>query len=509
MAARDGVLLTGATGVLGTYLLRDLLLSGRRTAVLVRDLPGRSAPDRLAEQTDFWREALGRALPQPRVLSGELTATGLGLSLADLRWLVRHCHSVLHAAASLSFRATEDGEPWRTNVEGTAALMGLCRRLGIARIHHVSTAFVCGRRTGLIRETDIDCGQDFHNPYEESKLHAEQMLCRAKHLRATVYRPAVIVGDSQTGRTGGYSGLYRVLHVGARLLQPAPGRDAPVLRLPLTGSEPCNLVPVDWVSRAIVELLSRPRWHGRTFHLTSPMPATAGLVCRTAAEVLQLDGIRLCGPAGVPAPSRLEELFWQGVQEYWPYLGEHPTFDCANTRRALPHLPAPVMDRDLFARLVRFAVADGWGRRDRQVATGPVRDCADYIERVFPAQARRSQLARTVGLDVAINLDVRGEGGGQWSCEWRKGELQSVLRGLCDRAIATYRMDASTFEDIVTGRIAPQHAFFEQRLSVTGDVETALKLAVLFGHFLQEAPAPWHARTEATDACPPTRPLRR
>src|ERR1019366_10671927 len=141
MPVRRVVLLTGATGFLGRYLLRDLLLSGQRVAVLVRDSRGGRAENRIKELLDFWGESLGRRLPCPVILQGDLSHAGLGLSHSDRNWLGRHCEAVLHAAANLSFRSTPDGEPWKTNINGTQALLRLVTDLNIPRWHHVSTAF--------------------------------------------------------------------------------------------------------------------------------------------------------------------------------------------------------------------------------------------------------------------------------------------------------------------------------------------------------------------------------
>src|SRR5476651_1567533 len=100
------VLLTEATGFLGRYLLRDLLLSGQRVAVLVRDSRAGRAENRIKELLNFWSESLGRSLPCPVVLNGDLAHADLGLPLADRYWLGRNCAAVLHAAANLSFRTT-------------------------------------------------------------------------------------------------------------------------------------------------------------------------------------------------------------------------------------------------------------------------------------------------------------------------------------------------------------------------------------------------------------------
>ena len=217
MPAQRCVLLTGATGLLGQYLLHDLLLKGYAVAVLVRDTRKERAADRISQIVAFWSERLQRRLPTPTVLNGDLGQAALGLTAADRRWLGRHCRAVIHSAANLSFRKTPDGEPWRTNVDGTKSLLALCREAGLLEWHQVSTAFVCGRRSGIIAEEDRDDSQGFHTPYEESKCQAEELVARPLGSRATIYRPAIIVGDSRTGHTSSFNGLYRFLQLAVRL----------------------------------------------------------------------------------------------------------------------------------------------------------------------------------------------------------------------------------------------------------------------------------------------------
>lgn len=269
------------------------------------------------------------------------------------------------------------------------------------------------------------------------------------------------------------------------------------MRLPVTGAELCNLVPVDWVCRAIVELLGRADWHGRPFHLVARAPIAGRLLHEVAATELRLEGVELAGAGAVEHLSRLEEYVQQGLREYWPYLGGCPAFDCTNTATALPHLPPPPVDRAMLQRLVRFGLARRWGRGGSR-PTSAESHCRRYVEQVFPRQARASRLARAVGLDLLVALDVRGPGGGQWSCRWTAGEFTYLRRGLEDRAVVTYRTDPATFDAVVQGQRTPQEAFFEQRIAIAGDLETALKLAVLFGEFLRENASP--QPTEAMDA---------
>jgi nucleoside-diphosphate-sugar epimerase len=509
MSDSGTILLTGATGFLGRYLLRELLTSGRRVAVLARDARSTPAAERVRELTSTWADELGARLPGPIVLTGDVRDPGLGLQAAERAWLARHCRAVLHAAADVALRRAPGSDPWATNVEGTEHVLALCSAVGIPEVHHVSTAFVCGDRPGPVGEDELGCGQGFHNDYEASKFQAERRVRAARGIRATVYRPSVIVGDSRTGFTTSYHGFYRFLELAARLASPpstpaasAEGWRSLPLRLPFTGDEPHNLVPVDWVARAVVRIVGRPGSHGRTYHLVATTPVRVREVKDVAGELLRIDGARW-GPGGVPGDrSPLEELFLGQLREYWPYLGGDPAFDCRNTRAALPDLPAPRLDRDVLARLIRFAVADRWGRaRARKPGPRGLIDCRRYVEEFFPEAVPRSSLAR-LPIAVTVGLHVHGAGGGRWWFRCGGGRVLEVRRGTERGAEVVYRMDGPTFEAVVTGRQTPQDAFLARRIEIEGDVEKALKLAVLFGHFVAECPFAPAPHREATDAAP-------
>jgi thioester reductase-like protein len=495
MDRRGGILLTGATGFLGRYLLRDLLATGTRVAVLVR--PGRtqSAEERVREALEFACETQGRRVPAPTLFVGDLREPKLGLSGMDRNRLARNCGSVVHAAASLSFRRTADGEPHRTNTTASRRLFELCSEWEIRAVHHISTAFVCGDQAGPVLESDTDRGQQFHNDYERSKLAAELAAREASALRVTLYRPSVIVGDYRTGHTTSYHGLYRFLELANRLAQPGgqPGRRWLPLRLPFGGDEPRDLVPVDWVSAAITRIVGRPAFHGRTFHLTSARPTPVSAIKDVATEELGLDGVQLTRT--VPDPSQLERMFLAGLRDYWSYLGGDPVFDRRNVRDALPDLPPPRVDHECLRRLVRFAVADGWGGRRRRPDRSCVLDCGDYIERFFPEALGRSPIAR-IAIETTLSFDIRGAGGGRWVCRLGGGRVLRVARHSTERADVEYRMAVPTFAALVSGRESPQAAFVGRRIEIAGSVEKGLKLAVLFGQFVRAFPYPVTAPTE-------------
>ena len=104
-------LLTGATGLLGSYLLRDCLRAGQPIAVLVRPTRSESARQRIDTILTRWERETGSTLSRPVVFEGDLGQSDLGLDARSLRWIEANCRSVIHNAASLTFHgANRQGE---------------------------------------------------------------------------------------------------------------------------------------------------------------------------------------------------------------------------------------------------------------------------------------------------------------------------------------------------------------------------------------------------------------
>ena len=373
----DTVLLTGATGLLGRYLLRDLVARGTPVAVLIRGTGKQSAADRLDALTADWDYDLACRAPAVHVLEGDLTLPGLGLAPADRRWVAWHCRQVVHNGASLVFHgADRAADPWLSNVSGTANVLAACRDAGIGAVHYVSTAYVCGRRTDTVPEDDAPRPVAYRNDYEASKAEAERLV-RASGLAATVYRPAVIVGDSATGFTSTYHGLYLYLQYMWRLSRRAArgpdGRWPAPIRYTLTGNERRNLVPVDWVSAVIADIIARPDAHGRTYHLTPDPAVTTRELDAAMADYFGYTGPTFGGPDALAGGdlNPTEAGYYKHIARYERYWAAEPRFDAANTRAAVPGRPCPRVDGPVIRRLIDFAVRDGWGRgRAKRPAVG-------------------------------------------------------------------------------------------------------------------------------------------
>lgn len=374
------ILLTGATGLLGRYLMKDLLSRGAKLAVLVRPSRRNDPHMRIEAAMRVWETELRRPLPRPVVLTGDICSSDLGLSGPEIRWAAENCDAIIHNAASLSFVSTgRHSEPWRSNVGGTQNVLEFCQQAGIETFHHVSTAYVAGKRHGRVYEQELNVGQEFANPYEESKVEAEEMVRAARFLKSlTVHRPAIIVGDSRSGLTFTYHNFYVMLQLAYTLALSMGQQDfsgkvvSNLVQINVDGHERKNLVPVDWVSEVISSIVLDPALHGQTYHLTPRVPITVRLIRDVMEEVVGMYGLRFCG-AGVHNGTghEVEQIFFKHMEVYHSYWKDDPEFDSTNTQAAVPHLPCPHVDREMLLRLARVAIERGFNWRDPKVESRP------------------------------------------------------------------------------------------------------------------------------------------
>jgi thioester reductase-like protein len=260
------LLFTGFPGFLGSSLLPRLLARTDDTATcLVQPAYAALAEQRVAELATAEASLAGRI----RLVTGDITRPMLGL--ADPDTITDAVTEVWHLAAAYDLAVPRD-VGMRVNVEGTRYVLDLASRCPhLQRLHYFSTCYVSGRYTGPFSEDDLEIGAPFNNHYEETKHLAEaQVQARmAEGLPATIYRPSIVIGDSRTGQTQKFDGLYFVL----RLLLHQP----PLAVLPVFGDPTAyrvNIVPSDYVIDATVYLSGLDRSVGRTYHLADPHPMT-------------------------------------------------------------------------------------------------------------------------------------------------------------------------------------------------------------------------------------------
>ena len=211
-------------------------------------------------------------------------------------------------------------------MDGTKNVVSLCDHFDVSQFHFLSTAYVCGQRDRRILEQDLDLGQKFRNDYEHSKFVAECYVrdhCNAKTV--TIYRPAVVVGDSKTGATTSYHGLILYLRLLAMLVpqqqRNALGAHYTPIQLPMQGDEPRNLVPVDWVSQVICYLINKPAAHGETIHLAPEVRTTPRSIVDSCYDYFNSCGVEYAGPNS-PADGHESEFaksFFANTKIYQDY----------------------------------------------------------------------------------------------------------------------------------------------------------------------------------------------
>jgi thioester reductase-like protein len=257
--------LTGFPGFIATRLLRTLLERhpDARAAVLVEAT--------MRERAVAAAERLGTS-ERIEVMVGDIADRTLGLSDTVRSRLREQTTQAFHLAAiydlAVPFELAQ-----RVNVDGTGNVLELLVDApALRRLHYVSTAYVAGLRSGVVYEHELVMGQAFKNHYESTKFQAE-VWARAmlERIPTTIYRPAIVVGDSRTGETQKFDGPYYLLRFISRLVarrQPIPqiGRSEALF----------NVVPVDFVVNALAAGVDDDAGAGLTLHLVDPDPVSAG-----------------------------------------------------------------------------------------------------------------------------------------------------------------------------------------------------------------------------------------
>jgi thioester reductase-like protein len=347
------VLLTGATGFVGTEVLARLLHDGDEPVwALVRGRDRDDARRRLATVLD----GVGASAEQRarvRAVPGDLTAPALGLAAADTAPLLHEVTAIVHCAASVSFTLPL-AEARAINVGGTRGVLQLARRLAargrLRRLVHVSTAYVAGRHHGRFTERDLWVGQAFRNTYERTKAEAEALVRdAAAGLPAVVVRPSIVVGDSGTGWTPSFNVLYWPLRAFARGLMPT---------IPARADGRVDVVPVDYVADVILHVLrQRPDVRGTVVAAAGDDALTVEQLLDLACSTLGRDRPVLAAVAGDLA-QRSEH-----AAAYLPYFDMQVVFDDAAARAVLR--PAGIAPRPLaayFETLLDFACRARWGK---------------------------------------------------------------------------------------------------------------------------------------------------
>jgi NAD(P)-dependent dehydrogenase (short-subunit alcohol dehydrogenase family) len=455
---------TGATGFIGRYLVRQLLQQrSGKVYVLVRD----GSTGRLEELIEDWRGTLGAsAVKRVEPVIGDLRKPLLGVSeerIGELRGTIEH---FFHLAAIYDMTAPAERNA-ALNVGGTTHAMELAVALEAEHLHHVSSIAVAGTYKGLFKEDSFDEGQRLPSPYHRTKFESERIVREQLSVPWRVYRPAIVVGDSLTGEMDKIDGPYYFFKAIQTLRQLLP-EWVPLVGLDLGKT---NIVPVDWVAATLDHIAHQPGLDGQAFHLTSPRsqrldevvnelaaaahaPRFALSIDRRLTDVLPRWPLSLAmrmPPFGAVRRLALGEL---GIpEEVLEHMELVPEFDTRETELALAGsgLEHPPALRDYASRLWDYWERDmephlSRGRTLREAMTGKHVLITGASSGIGRATALELAAAGAVPLLVARNVEkleeVRAEivaqGGTAYVYSADISDMDSIDR-LVERVLADHR----------------------------------------------------------------------
>src|ERR1700712_4583468 len=254
---------TGATGFIGRFLVQELV-DNREGEIFV--LCRESSQGRLERLVEEWTADGGDASRITPVI-GDLGEPDLGLSH---QWISAHAGEIehfFHLAAIYDMTASDEMNE-TMNVGGTRNAVALAGKLDVGHFHQVSSVAASGDFRGVFDESMFDEGQRLPSPYHRTKFESEKIVREESEVPWRVYRPAIVVGHSETGAMDKIDGPYYFFPLLKRLRDNLPGW------MPLVGVDlgDTNVVPVDYVAKAMDHLGHLPDRDGEAFHLVNPDP---------------------------------------------------------------------------------------------------------------------------------------------------------------------------------------------------------------------------------------------
>ncbi len=492
MHSSKRILLTGITGSIGSWIARKALHAGNGLLAIVRADTDSAAQSRALVALDV--VGAGNYIKNVEVVRGDICLEGLGPEFPQSR--TQDISLVIHCAAALGFAEDHAELGRRVNVEGTANVLKLAEKLHVP-VCYISTAYIAGNRDGTIYENEIDVGQEFHNAYELSKCRAELLVgewSRRTGLDAFVFRPSIVVGDSQQGRIINFDGLYNLLRFFDNVGGAIGGREFRVIANPDATK---NFVPVDYVADVIWRILE----HGGpdTYHITNPSPLKLSQLRRIFTELFDIPEAKFAGADDFEKkqPNRLERMYQEAASYYEPYLRAEPVFDRTNTDHVLNSagLEIPELDTAFFSRLLKYAREVKWGKK-YTTPLSPAKDSNHIVERYFESfltdKMHKQLLPNLRNLSATCRIRVEDIPDRSWALKIEKGRLEKISANSMS-CQCEFLVDRETFGRIVSGQLAPQKAFFKRKIDIQGDMETGLKLATVLAEFFRK----WPYHTEA------------
>lgn len=321
------IFLTGATGFLGSKLIKQFLLEGHAIYLIARDI--KKAESTLSTLCSTEDASI-------TIFQGDITAKNLGLSEDDVTYLENKIDVFYHLAALVKFDVELREELMATNFGGTREALSFAHKIKVKKFLHVSTAYTVGTSDEGFEQLSPK-GQTYYNPYEESKGLAERAVFEyADKMDISIFRPSIIVGDSKTGEANSQFTLYGFMR-GLDLFKKRLERKGLLTeKIHLIGSSDgtSNLVPVDYVAD-ILALGSKKAEKNMIYFITNPKPSTNMEILNVIKQYLQFNNLQIYEFNSQYELNPLEKQMNEMISVFKPYLDRNIIFHDQNTVQLL------------------------------------------------------------------------------------------------------------------------------------------------------------------------------
>lgn len=378
------IILTGATGFLGSHLMSAWLKRGLRLIVLGRSAGKESLRERLRKRLIWF--GMEACIEQLDCCEIDWLKPRFGLPDKRYHDLCSMSARIIHCASDTSFLECDHERIMDANIHSLNEILEFASRSHAPFFHYVSTVYAVGLTDQLCSEA-ISRSDRFNNAYEATKARAEAIIasrCRENGIPYTILRTSIVHGDSQTGEALRFNALYYPvrsllairdiylkdirLHRGIKSKSWEINLDGDgflylPLRIVLPQDGLINLIPVNYFVDCVTKIVDTPS-PGTVYHIAGRVPVSTRTLVEYTRRYLKLKGVEvICGEAGtIGKRNPPEELFDLFIQPYRPYLSDTRVFEIKNVSELTGDCMSPVFTYDIFKRCMDYAVSVEWGK---------------------------------------------------------------------------------------------------------------------------------------------------
>ncbi|MBF0233704.1 MAG: SDR family oxidoreductase [Desulfamplus sp.] len=378
-------LVTGATGFLGSHITFELLREGYKVITVCRAHKDLSASERMGLLMD-WYPVESSLRNNLTIIEGSLDDTNLGLDNNTYQTIAQNIDEVVHCASNTSFSERNRKAVEKANNDNLKNIIYLVENSGCYYFHHLSTAYVAGKIDDFCPE-EFQIAHNFFNVYEETKYLQEKYLlreCSRSGVRLNIYRPTIVYGNSETGKTLRFNALYYPIKTLLFLkqlyekdLKDNHGEKAKALgvqceegnniylpiRLETCEKGTLNLIPVDFFLKAWMTLMES-EISGNIFHIANSYPTRLDEVIEYTRILFGISGINKADRNDfdhIPK-NALEILFDSYIDVYRPYIKDTRVFNTDKSDAILNrhNIYCPRFSFEIFEKCMKYAISVMW-----------------------------------------------------------------------------------------------------------------------------------------------------